>query len=39
MRCAALVVRMRADDAVADDGDVGARHRAGDDVEQLDIAR
>ena len=36
---AALVVRMRADDAVADDRDVGARHRAGDDVEQLDIAR
>ena len=35
----ALVVRVRADDAVADDRDVGRGHRAGDDVEQLDVAR
>ena len=28
---------MGADDAVADDGDVGFGHRAGDDVEQADV--
>ncbi len=33
-----LVARMRADDAIADDGDVGAGHLAGDDVEEIDVA-
>ena len=33
----ALVFFVRADDAVADDRDVGLGHRAGDDVEQPDI--
>ena len=34
-----LVVCMRADDAVADDRDIGRGHRAGDDIEQIDVAR
>ncbi len=33
-----LVAGMRSDNAVADDSNVGFRHGAGDDVEQLDVA-
>ena len=35
---AALVARMRADDAVADDRDIAPRDRPGDDVEEVDVA-
>ena len=35
---AALVVGVRADDAITDDGDIGGGDRAGDDVEQAHIA-
>jgi hypothetical protein len=33
----ALIIGMRADNPVANDGDIGAGHGAGDDVEQLNV--